>query len=233
MRTKALIFALALVAAQGAVSQTCHKVVFDGEVHKGEAFSRRINPGLQFSLRPLASGWKVEVLAGTLRLPHDAAESATPPYQSVNPLFITTDYSFRAQDAISWNPRKFQFATDPATAASASQDVDTLIKNPPAPDQLDRAAEGRLVALATHSAHGQLRIMDATLVPGTADQTGAAAAVASHWRTTPHTLAQPKPPSASTPLGEVQSMKFEVTLWLPRGVPVERSLHATSSACEQ
>ena len=41
---------------------------------------------------------------------HDYAELATPPYESVSPLLLSTDFSFRAQDAVAWNPRRFRYA---------------------------------------------------------------------------------------------------------------------------
>ena len=45
---------------------------------------------------------------------HDYAELATPPYESVSPLLLSTDFSFRAQDAVAWNPRRFRYADNSA-----------------------------------------------------------------------------------------------------------------------
>ena len=75
-------------------------------------------PGLKFLLEPIASGWIVRVLAAAGRgEPHDYAELATPPYRSVTPLAISTDFSFRAQDAVGWNPRRFRYAANAAAFA--------------------------------------------------------------------------------------------------------------------
>src|ERR1700722_5131673 len=87
--------------------------VLEGEVKAGSEYVRPIGEGLEVMLEPLASGWILRVLpVGVARPAHDYAELATPPYQSVNPLLISTDFSFRAQDAVGWNPREFRFAAD-------------------------------------------------------------------------------------------------------------------------
>ena len=80
---------------------------------RGRILSRPIGNGLEVTLEPLPSGWILRVIPkGKPRPPHDYAELATPPYHSVSPLLISTDYSFRAQDALGWNPRRFRFAPD-------------------------------------------------------------------------------------------------------------------------
>ena len=77
---------------------------------RGRAMSARSGNGLEVMLEPLASGWILRVLpASGPRPAHDYAELATPPYRSVSPLLISTDYSFRAQDAVAWNPRRFRY----------------------------------------------------------------------------------------------------------------------------
>ncbi|HEY6374845.1 MAG TPA: hypothetical protein VIX90_04900, partial [Edaphobacter sp.] len=99
--------------AAPAGSKGCVRGVLEGEVHAGEGFVRPIGNGLEVMLEPLASGWILRVLpVGVPRPAHDYAELATPPYQSVSPLLISTDFSFRAQDAVGWNPREFRFAAD-------------------------------------------------------------------------------------------------------------------------
>lgn len=214
--------------------QACRKVVFKAAVNKGDTFQKAISPKLAFVLKPTASGWQIEMQPPDSPPPHDAAEVATPPYESINPLLLTTDYGMRAQDAVAWNPRPFEFATGGATGLLASHDLDIeLDKSPSADDKLKKVAEMRLIALAMNSAHGELRILDASLVPGTADQSAAAATVASHWRTTPHTLVQPTAGSQATALGSLQSLRVQVTLWMPRSVTLVPGLHPVPVSCPQ
>jgi hypothetical protein len=84
----------------------------DGELKDGRPFSQPIGNGLKIFFQPIHSGWILRVLpvSGPMG-DYDYAELATPPYQSVTPLSISTDFSFRAQDAVGWNPRHFRFAT--------------------------------------------------------------------------------------------------------------------------
>jgi hypothetical protein len=233
---------LFFVSMTGNAQQACRKVTFQSQVKKGETFQKPITPALMFLLKPTSDGWQIEMQTSPASQ-HDAAEVATPPYQSINPLLLTTGYGMRAQDAVAWNPRNFQFVTKPAQIAEASQDLELEIHKP-GPTDFDKGysansekptkdAEMRLIALAMNSPHGQLRILDASLVPGTADQSAAAATVASHWRTTPHTLVQPAAGTAATPSGSLESLKFEVTLWLPRGLQLAAGLRPVAAACPQ
>jgi len=213
-----------------AAAQKCRKVSFAAEVGAGQEYRHAISARQAFLLKPVANGWRIEVVPATTTTAvsrHDAAEVATPPYQSVSPLLLTTDYKFRAQDVVSWNPREFQFATNLEHIEQASADEDILFDK--SADAAKRSqAEQRLIALASSSApdsaRGQLQILAASLVPGTADQVPAAAAVASHWRTTPHTLVQPHAGAAASPLGTVESLRFAVSLWIP-------AAGANASAC--
>src|SRR5580698_3517284 len=97
----------------GADAATCRRAVLEGEVRAGDEYVRPMGNGLEVMLEPLASGWILRVLPVSGPRPaHDYAELATPPYESVSPLLIGTDFSFRAQDAVAWNPRQFRFAVD-------------------------------------------------------------------------------------------------------------------------
>ena len=88
----------------------------------GQGFVKVIGNGLEVMLEPLASGWILRVLpVGVPRPEHDYAELASPPYRSVSPLLISTDFSFRAQDAVAWNPRHFRFAEDTNMFAEMSE----------------------------------------------------------------------------------------------------------------
>ena len=89
----------------------CSRAVIEGEVRAGGGFRASFGGGLDFVLEPTALGWVVRVLpTGEGRKSVDYAEVATPPYRSVSPLLVSTDFSFRAQDAVGWNPRRFRYA---------------------------------------------------------------------------------------------------------------------------
>jgi hypothetical protein len=84
----------------------CRQATIDGELFAGKGLARPIGNRLVLYFQPIASGWILRVLpqAG-LQGEHDYAELATPPYQSISPLSISTDFAFRAQDAVGWNQK--------------------------------------------------------------------------------------------------------------------------------
>lgn len=224
-----LMVALVLLGAGRCwASQKCVRGVVEGEVSAGQSFVRPVGGGLEMMLEPLASGWILRVLpAGGARPPHDYAELATPPYQSVNPLLITTDFSFRAQDVVGWNPRRFRFAPDTASFLVL---LDLY-------NEVDRGGNGsgqaaeRLAERASRAPEGWLRILDAHLVPGSANQAKMAAAVASHFEGTPHVVEQAR--GAVSPLGRVTWMRFRVDFDLPTGFRPDRSLKVESVDCRR
>ncbi len=168
-----------------------------------------------FDLEAVPAGWIVRVLPAAGQRPaHDAAELATPPYNSVTPLAITTDFSFRAQDAVAWNPRRFQFAAEMSSFKKLQSVYTAFMAKPD-----DAAAGERLAEMAAASATGELQILDARLVPGTANQSQMAAAVASHIAQTPHTVEQ-----GGSPLGAITWLKFRVTVHLPAGFAAAKGL---------
>ena len=109
----------------GAAPGACRRGVLEGEVRAGESFVRPIGGGLTVRLEALSwgSGWVLRVLPmsglprNTPEAVHDYAQLATPPYSAVNPLLLSTDFSFRAQDAVAWNPRRFRYAGSAADFA--------------------------------------------------------------------------------------------------------------------
>lgn len=187
----------------------CSRVSFEGDVKAGEGFEKVFAPGLKFYLEPLRSGWIVRVLAADEpRGPHDYAELATPPYRSVSPLLISTDWSFRAQDAVAWNPRRFHYAANRETFRKLAAMYDKVMAG-------DAVSSARAAELVSAQPEGVLQILDAKLVPGLADQAQMAATVASHLAETPHTVDQSATPS---PLGRVEEIRFRVNLELLTGV---------------
>jgi hypothetical protein len=203
----------------------CVRGVLEGEVKAGSGYVRPIGDGLEVMLEPLASGWVLRVLpVGVARPAHDYAELATPPYQSVNPLLISTDFSFRAQDVVAWNPREFRFAADRGTFQRMLGMYDEFERGS------SSAAEAELAALASKAPEGTMQILDAHFVPGTADQSKMAAAVAAHLNRTAHTIEQPGDGRA-TALGRVMWMRFRISLELPLGFHADPAVRLEHDAC--
>ena len=206
----------------------CRHASFEGEVTAGQPYTHPLGHGLIFYLQPIHSGWILRVLpASGPPGEHDYAELATPPYQSVTPLSLSTDFSFRAQDTVGWNPRRFRFATSKAAfdrLADVYQRFEQAGATPPAPLQLDLSTE---IAQASEAS---LTLLDVRLIPGTADQSRAAAAVASHFAQTAHTVVQ-APDTPATPLGQLLWMHFRVDLNLPRGFLPSPGLRVVSATC--
>jgi hypothetical protein len=228
-------------AAAGQVRKTatsrqsvCRVAVIEGEVKAGEAFEGSIGGGLKIFLEPLASGWLLRVLpAQGPRGQHDYAELATPPYQSVSPLLISTDYSFRAQDALAWNPRHFRFAANRKLFEQLLRAYDEdfrIAKAGSATDAAARRAESELAGLVSRAPEGEFEILDAHLVQGTADQARAAAMVASHLNHSGHQVDQPADGRA-TSLGRINWLSFRIRLDLPAGFQADRSLRVERSPC--
>jgi hypothetical protein len=223
-----IVWGLMAVVAKGqgagvkATSGSCRQAVIEGEVREGQYFERRLGNGLEVMLEPLASGWILRVLPyGEARGPHDHAELATPPYQSVNPLLISTDFSFRAQDAVAWNPRRFHYA------ASVSEFRRLLALY--AEYTKSAAVQAQLAELAERAPEGTLQILDARLVPGTANQAQTAAMVATHLQSTAHSVEQAA--NGDTPLGRVTWLRFRMELVVPVGFRVERAIEVDGIAC--
>lgn len=211
MRTSLFFAALILSTSttlQAAAPPACDLQI-NGELQAGQPFTAALPAGLKVYFQPIASGWILRILPAAGPLPaHDYAELATPPYQSVSPLSISTDFSFRAQDAVGWNPRRFRFATSAESfdrLQKAWQAFENAGATPPAPLQVELSSE------IAQTASGTLTILDARLIPGTADQWKMAAAVASHFTTTAHTLAQ-SPDGSTSPLGKILWLRFRLNL---------------------
>ncbi len=207
---------------------SCRAAVIEGELKAGQEFTSRFGNGLRVWFQPIASGWILRVIPAAGRPgEHDYAELATPPYRSVSPLSLSTDFSFRAQDAIGWNPRRFRYAT----SASAFAQLDEVYHRfmdagatPPAPLQAELSDQ------IARSAEGKLTLLDARLEPGTADQWRMAGAVSSHFEETAHRLELPDG-GKLTPLGKILWVRFRVELDLPQGFAADKGLRLMPHAC--
>jgi hypothetical protein len=216
-------------AVPAAKAGACQRGVLEGEVHAGEAYVRPIGGGLEVMLEPLSwgSGWLLRVLPVKGPRPaHDYAELATPPYASVSPLLISTDFSFRAQDAVAWNPRHFRFAASEQEFDGMLKLYDSYRRSSPPPV----GAESELAEFVSKASEGTLQILDANLVPGMANQAQTAMAVASHFSTTAHTVEEPAT-GKGTALGRLTWIRFRINLDLPQGFKADKGLMLISGGC--
>ena len=233
MRVRLLVAAVMVTGVAAGSSPkkpvpACRRAVIVGELNAGQSYARPIGNGLEVYLQAIASGWILRVIPTSgPTLAHDYAELATPPYQSVTPLSISTDFAFRAQDAVGWNPRRFRFATSQA-------DFERLLEvytryeqagaTPPAPIQVELSSQ------IAQAAEGTFTIVDARLVPGMADQWKMAGAVASHFTSTAHTLVE-SPDGKPSVLGKLMWLKFRLELDLPGGFPAAPGMTVAPRTC--
>ncbi len=239
MRAKlstSLLFTLLLLVSRtsafGSPAGKCKTEIFEGSVEAGSAYRAAIgggSTGLKLELEPVSSGWRLRIVpasgapaAGATALSPDYAtdyaQIATPPYQSPSPLLLSTDFQFRAQDVLAWNPRHFQYTADAASYRRLARVYAILLSV-----HSDRAARSlaavQLAELASQALAGEIEILDARLIPGIANQTAAAAAVSTHLFQTAHITEQSAAGSPS-PLGAVTWLKFRIRLDLPAGFPI-------------
>jgi len=173
------------------------------------------------------SGWVLKILPiGVGHAAHDYAELATPPYLSVNPLILSTDFSFRSQDAIAWNPRRFRYAASGLEFARLVAEYERYSRSLSATE-----SGAALAALVSKAQLGTLQILDAKLVPGTANQAGTAATVASHFSTTAHTIEEQAAGQVSS-LGKLKWIRFRIALELKKGFQADRGMLLDSRNCQ-
>jgi len=235
-----VLVALAWVGPAQALPPTktgaCRREVIEGELNAGREFSRAIGNGLRVWFQAIHSGWilRVEPVAGPVG-EHDYAELATPPYQSVTPLSISTDFAFRAQDAVGWNPRRFRFATSAASYNRLYQLYSFYEQAAGMPPSTAISAkvsnfETAISEEAAKGAEGTFTILDSRLVPGTADQWRMASPMASHFASTAHTLVE-EPNGTTSGLGRLVWLRFRLELDLPAGFQTSKNLHVVPRIC--
>jgi len=228
LRSFALTILLCASCAWAVPPSACRRAVITGELNAGKGLTQPLGGGLKLWFQPIASGWILRIIPATGPIgQHDYAELATPPYQSVTPLSISTDFSFRAQDAVGWNPRRFRFATTAQDFAQLERVYRDFIAGGATPSE---HAQSALAHEIGKTSEGTFTIVDSRLVPGTADQWRAAAAVASHFETTAHTLAE-EPDHTTSPLGRLVWLRFRLEIDLPAGFPADQALHLEPRVC--
>jgi hypothetical protein len=236
-----LALTLAVMASISSRAATCKKIVLTGEVTAGQQWSQPIGQGWLFNVIPIQpgkqayTGWDLAVDREAPAGFPDALLVATPPYYSISEREVATTFGLRAQDAVGWNPRSFHFLTDPDALREAQKQFRALggtkiWTEKPEPNPGRQAAEQRLLEINRKSSPGQFRILNAKLTPGIADAQPFAQRWALQSSRTPHTIA-PSSTGQATPLGELHSMRFSITLWLPQNWQAPKNLHPTSAPC--
>jgi hypothetical protein len=222
-------------------------------VNAGQEWRAAFGQGWIFRVLPIEpgnagySGWDLVVDRAQPAGFPDALLMATPPYSSINEREVGTTFGLRAQDAIGWNPRSFRFLTNPDVFRESQKLYLALSRGgrvmlaapgvagrkPPLGQTADaEAVTRRLMELERQSSAGELRILDAHLVPGLSDAASYAESWALASKRTPHSF-EPAAQGKSTPLGEFRWMRFSITLWLPASWASTPTVHAARAACRE
>ncbi len=237
--------AVAVCHAGAPPRKACVRLAFEGEVGAGQEWKASLGQGWIFRILPIAadsySGWDLTVDREPPAGYPDALLLATPPYNSLNEREVGTTFGLRAQDAIGWNPRSFHFLLDPQQFREAQKLFRQWIEEGSAPPQNDTpdaskrsAADrmARLLELEKLASSGELRILDARIVPGTADPQPFAQGWAMAVSRTEHQI-EPVQPGHASPQGRLVWMRFALTLWLPARWKPAPGLDAASAPCPQ
>jgi len=225
-------------------SHACLRVELHGEVTAGQEWKSPLGQGWVFRVLPIAassagySGWDLIVDRDPPSGYPDALLLATLPYNSISEREIGTTFGLRAQDAIGWNPRSFRFLLNPADFREARQWFRRLT-----PDSAQAAQTGpakpagsdamqRLLDLEKGASSGQLRILDARIIPGVADPQPFAQAWALAFSRTRHEI-ESAPPGQESAAGKLLWMQFEVTLWLPTSWNLPSGIHGVRASCPE
>jgi hypothetical protein len=244
------------LALKPAHAASCLRLDLSGEVAEGQTWSAPIGNGWRIRLAPIPplgkgySGWDIAIEPSDpidskdpITRPDltgypDALLLATPPYGSINQREIGTTYGLRAQDAVAWSPRRFQFLTSTGEMTRARQLYQILMAAPAGksdPSTSGSASAG-LVDLLKNVSHGQLTILDATLVAGVNDPPPFAQQWASHLGAVPHTLvqnAQGQGSDSGSARGQLRWMRFSIALWLPAHWRLPAGTSGRTANCAQ
>lgn len=247
LRSVAVVCAAVLLAVAGfagaAKGPVCSKISLAGEVQAGQEWKAEFGEGWVFRVTPIVagkagySGWDLVVDRDPTAGYPDALLVATPPYYSISEREVGTTFGLRAQDAIGWNPRGFHFLTDPKALGESQKQFRALggtkiWTEKPEPSSREQMAEQRLLEMNRRSSAGKFRILNARLTPGTADAAPFAQSWAFQSSRTPHTIA-PSTGAKATPLGELEWMRFSITLWLPEGWKAAKGVEAVRAGCSE
>lgn len=235
---------LALPLARGATppQHVCQRLTVEGEVNTGQEWKVALGDGWVFRVLPIAaapasaSGWDLVLDREPPAGYPDALLLATLPYGSINEREIATTFGLRAQDAIGWNPRTFRFVSDPQQFHKAQRWFLELMRSMQSPNPTSRSVgadpTARLLELAGSASSGQLRILDARIVPGIADPQPYAQGWALAASRTQHEI-EAAPAGQASALGKLLWMRFALTLWLPSHWRPSAGFHPARLPCPQ
>jgi hypothetical protein len=248
-RSTVLIFALALVLALPCWAAPprpagCIRAQVTATVNLGEEWKMPIGEGWVFRILPIVpgpdgyTGWDLVVDRDPPAGYPDALLLATPPYNSINEREVGTTFGLRSQDAIGWNPRSFHFLTDPTAFLQAQKlylDLSSRLRSQSSASGKEDPAVAhltqQLMALQSGAAAGELRILDAGLAPGTGDPAPFARNWALHASYMSYILV-PQSGNNSTPRGELDWIRFSLSLWLPDSWKTPPGLTTAPAPCQ-
>jgi hypothetical protein len=218
-----------------------------GMVNAGEEWKAPLGEGWVFRVLPIVpgplgyTGWDLVVDRDPPAGYPDALLLATPPYNSINEREVGTTFGLRSQDAIGWNPRSFHFLTNPTAflqgqklfleLSSRLQAQSGASAEPDSDPPVARLTQ-QLMALQQGAASGELRILDAGLAPGNGDP----APFAQHWAEQGSRMSYILVPQSGTnpsPRGELDWIRFSITLWLPDSWKTPPGLTTAPAPCQQ
>jgi hypothetical protein len=241
-----MVLSQAIPMSRGATppQHACQQVTIGGEVSAGQEWKAALGQGWVFRIVPIAasqagySGWDLVVDREPPAGYPDALLVATLPYDSINEREIGTTFGLRAQDAIGWNPRSFRFLSDPQQFRDGRRWFQQMMQAAQGthnnPDTSSAGADPmvRLLELAKAASSGELRIVDARIVPGIADPQPYAQGWALASSRTQHEI-QAAPPGRVSAQGALVWMRFALTLWLPTRWRLSAGVHAVRQPCPQ
>lgn len=231
----------------------CRRIEISGEVDAGREWSAPIGQGWLFRLVPIASsgqdysGWDLVVSPVDDGDYPDALLLGTPPYGSLNEREIGTTYGMRAQDAIAWTPRRFQFLASIKNLARARGLYRTIMPQyPTGSDARSNSGKGDAIVAGRSQAarqllgllsapsgmgSGEFSVLDARLTAGIIDPPPFAQQWVMRLRQVPHTIA----PSGGSPSprGRLLWIRFKAELQLPAQWKEPPGIGENAAKCAQ
>jgi hypothetical protein len=211
---QSILILLLLLSSSGAAraQAMCKQLSFTAEVRAGESFTQPIGNDLLFGVTPEENGshgWRFGI-GPTVRKPDDDVLDyifvVTPPYHFRHPTDLTTDYGVAAQYAVKPRQIWFWFVLSHPDAKVASEALNHDIW--PQNDE-DVAHQGK-VRTRLPKGRGEFVILDSKFTPGEVDNNG----------------------NCERGLcGEMQWMRFRVTMVVPPTFTVASGLRTTPASC--
>jgi hypothetical protein len=127
---------------------------------------------------------------------------------------------------VAWNPRRFRYADNPVEFGQLLGIYERYRRaTPPA-----AGTESELATAVSKAPEASLQILDARLIPGTANQAGTAALVATRYSMSAHTVEEPMV-GGGTALGKLTWVRFRIRFDLTMGFKADKGLKIESHKC--